>query len=53
MNEQTEEQVKILKADEVIKYLETIVVYLEAVQQDMITNINNINSDNKENADNA
>jgi hypothetical protein len=53
MNEQTEEQVKILKADEVVKYLETIVVYLEAVQQDMITNINNINSENKESNDNA
>jgi hypothetical protein len=45
--------VKILKADEVVKYLETIVVYLEAVQQDMITNINNINSENKESNDNA
>lgn len=53
MNEQTEEQVKILKADEVVKYLETIVVYLEAVQQDMITNINNINSETKESNDNA
>ena len=44
-----EETVKILKADEVVKYLETIVVYLEAVQQDMINNINQI----KENESNG
>jgi len=50
MEEVNEEKIKILKADEVVKYLETIVVYLEAMQQDMINNINKINSEeNNEN----
>lgn len=46
---QTEEKVKILKAEEVTKYLENIVLYLEAVQQDMINNINKINEENTDN----
>lgn len=45
----SEEKIKILKADEVVKYLETVVVYLEAVQQDMINNINKINEENESN----
>lgn len=46
---QTEEKMKIIKAEEVIKYLESIVLYLEAVQQDMMTNINKINEENNTN----
>jgi hypothetical protein len=46
MEEQTQEKVKIVNADEVVKYLETLVLYLESLQQDMITNINRINGDN-------
>lgn len=34
--------VKIVKADEVVAYLETIILYLESLQQDMITNIKRI-----------
>jgi hypothetical protein len=41
-----EQKVKIVNADEVVKYLETLVLYLESLQQDMITNINRINGDN-------
>jgi hypothetical protein len=33
----------------VTKYLENIVLYLEAVQQDMINNINKINEENTDN----
>jgi hypothetical protein len=40
---------KILKAEEVVKYLETIVLYLEACQQDMINNINKINEETTDN----
>lgn len=47
---QSEGTVKIVRADEVVKYLETLVTYLEACQQDMIANINKINSENNENA---
>ena len=46
---QTEEKMKIIKAEEVIKYLESIVLYLEAVQQDMMANINKINEENNTN----
>lgn len=49
MSESTEEKIKIVKADEVIQYLETVVMYLEACQQDMINNINKL----KENTDNG
>lgn len=56
MEEQTtemaEEQIKIVKADEVVAYLETLVMYLESLQQDMIKNINQING-NKEQKNNA
>lgn len=41
-NETVEEKVKIVKADEVIAYLESVVLYLEACQQDMISNINKL-----------
>lgn len=40
---------KIIKAEEVIKYLESVVLYLEAVQQDMMANINKINEENNTN----
>lgn len=43
-----EQKVKIVNADEVVKYLETLVLYLESLQQDMITNINNIKGDNND-----
>jgi hypothetical protein len=33
----------------VIKYLESVVLYLEAVQQDMMANINKINEENNTN----
>jgi hypothetical protein len=46
---QTEEKMKIIKAEEVIKYLESVVLYLEAVQQDMMANINKINEENNTN----
>jgi hypothetical protein len=49
MEEMTEEKIKIVKAEEVIKYLETVVMYLEAVQQDMIANINKLNEENNTN----
>lgn len=49
MSENTDEKIKIVKADEVIQYLETVVMYLEACQQDMIGNINKL----KENSENA
>ena len=39
-------QVKIVKADEVVEYLETLVLYLESLQQDMITNIKQIKGEN-------
>lgn len=39
---ETEQPFKILKADEVIAYLENMIMYLEALQQDMIKNINQI-----------
>lgn len=39
-------QVKIVKADEVVAYLETLVLYLESLQQDMITNIKQIKGEN-------
>ena len=41
-----EKQVKIVKADEVVAYLETLVLYLESLQQDMITNIKQIKGEN-------
>jgi hypothetical protein len=43
-----EQKVKIVNADEVVKYLETLVLYLESLQQDMITNINTIKGDNND-----
>lgn len=46
---QPTEAIKILKADEVVKYLETIVMYLEACQQDMMKNIEQINKENNDN----
>lgn len=44
-----DEQIKIVKANEVIAYLENIVMYLEALQQDMIKNINQINGTKEQN----
>jgi hypothetical protein len=38
----TAEPIKILNANEVVTYLETIVLYLEACQQDMMKNIEQI-----------
>lgn len=46
MSENTEEKIKIVKAEEVIAYLETVVMYMEACQQDMINNINKLKEDN-------
>lgn len=42
---QKAETVKILKATEVVQYLETIILYLEACQQDMLKNIEQINKE--------
>lgn len=40
--ENAQESLKIVKASDIISYLENTVMYLEALQQDMIKNINQL-----------
>ena len=47
--EQKTEQVRVVSAEDVVAYLESLVLYMEALQQDIIKNISKV-MENKDNA---